>query len=59
MTSHPTPSRSCWIRRIVSSLPDINFWLALTFSAHPHHKVALNWFDGLKSDASCSFCRMT
>jgi len=41
----------------VNSLPDINVWLALTFSSHPHHTVALNWFDGQSAD-SCAFCRM-
>lgn len=39
-------------------LPDINFWLALTFSGHSHHPAALAWFD--RADpGSCAFCRMT
>ena len=40
------------------SLLDINVWLALTFSGHPHHRAALTWFDE-KEDGSCLFCRMT
>ena len=39
-------------------LPDINVWLALTFSAHLHHSAALNWFDTAPI-GSCAFCRMT
>lgn len=39
-------------------LPDINIWLALTFSAHPHHPAALSWFDDQES-SSVAFCRMT
>lgn len=42
----------------MQSLPDINVWLALTFSAHPYHGSALKWFDQALS-RSCSFCRMT
>jgi toxin-antitoxin system PIN domain toxin len=42
----------------VNSLPDINVWLALTFSGHPHHSAALTWFDGRPAN-SCAFCRMT
>jgi toxin-antitoxin system PIN domain toxin len=33
-------------------------WLALTFSAHPHHKAAVEWFDEALPE-SCGFCRMT
>jgi len=39
-------------------LPDINVWLALTFSSHDGHPVAKAWFDGL-STGPCNFCRMT
>lgn len=42
----------------MSNLVDINVWLALTFSSHPHHRKALAWFDSVPS-SSCSFCRMT
>ena len=44
--------------KILKSLPDINVWLALTFSAHPHHRFAVEWFDRVPAD-SCGFCRMT
>ena len=39
-------------------LPDINVWLALTFSGHPHHEAALKWFNTTNSNSS-AFCRMT
>lgn len=42
----------------MSCLPDINVWLALSFSAHPHHKAALAWFERA-APSSCAFCRMT
>jgi predicted nucleic acid-binding protein len=28
-------------------LPDVNIWLALTFSQHKHHPSARSWFDAL------------
>ena len=43
----------------MNCLPDSNVWLALTFSAHPHHAAAVAWFDGLISGSACAFCRMT
>ena len=39
-------------------LPDINFWLALAFIAHVHHRSAHRWFDGLRI-CRCFFCRFT
>jgi len=39
-------------------LLDINFWLALTFEVHAHHKIATAWFDMAEPD-SCAFCRLT
>lgn len=42
----------------MSFLPDINVWLALTFSAHTHHAQAKAWFE-TTSTSSCAFCRMT
>lgn len=39
-------------------LPDVNIWLALTFSRHVHHAVAKGWFDTI-SDQPCCFCRLT
>jgi len=39
-------------------LPDINFWLAVTFQAHVHHPSAKAWMDTAPQQ-SCSFCRIT
>lgn len=39
-------------------LPDINFWLALTFQVHAHHRTAAVWFEQQEPD-SCAFCRFT
>ena len=39
-------------------LPDLNFWLALTFESHVHHVAAKTWFDA-RADGECSFCRLT
>ncbi|MBT5707587.1 MAG: PIN domain-containing protein [Verrucomicrobia bacterium] len=39
-------------------MPDINVWLALSFSGHPHHQAALHWFDKVPEEAA-AFCRMT
>jgi toxin-antitoxin system PIN domain toxin len=39
--------------------PDINVWLALTFEGHPHHHVAIVWFDSLPDSARLYFCRFT
>lgn len=39
-------------------LPDVNFWLALTFVTHQFHAAAKRWFDGL-SGPGCYFCRHT
>ncbi len=39
-------------------LPDINFWLALIFEVHAHHRMAKAWFEETGSD-SCAFCRLT
>ncbi|HEY4263448.1 MAG TPA: TA system VapC family ribonuclease toxin, partial [Schlesneria sp.] len=38
-------------------LPDVNFWLALAFESHFHHRVAKEWFERLAD--GCSFCRLT
>ncbi len=43
----------------MNCLPDINVWLALTFSAHPHHGTAAAWFQELEPGSTCAFCRMT
>jgi uncharacterized protein len=40
-------------------LPDVNFWLALTFQSHQNHQSASSWFGALKRGDTCLFCRMT
>lgn len=40
-------------------LPDINFWLALTFESHFHHAAAKTWFDALPEAEVGVFCRLT
>ena len=39
-------------------LPDINFWVALSFDSHAHHLTAKTWFASL-TGATCFFCRYT
>lgn len=39
-------------------LPDVNVWVALSFSSHTHHSPANDWFKAL-TDESLRFCRMT
>jgi uncharacterized protein len=39
--------------------PDLNVWLALSYQAHIHHKVASTWLDGLPDSARVYFCRIT
>lgn len=41
-----------------SLLPDVNVWIALSFSTHIHHSSANAWFTGL-SNESLFVCRMT
>jgi toxin-antitoxin system PIN domain toxin len=38
---------------------DSNVWLALTFSAHPHHALALKTFAGATTGRPAFFCRAT
>ena len=38
---------------------DSNVWLALTFSAHPHHALALKIFAGTTTGQPAFFCRAT
>lgn len=38
---------------------DSNVWLALTFSAHPHHTVAKEIFSGASAARPACFCRAT
>jgi uncharacterized protein len=39
-------------------LVDANVWLALAFSDHAHHHVAVSWFEGL-GEEEAAFCRIT
>ena len=38
---------------------DSNLWLALTFSAHPHHSLAKETFSAATLDNPACFCRAT
>lgn len=38
---------------------DSNVWLALTFSAHPHHSLAKKIFAGASTENPACFCRAT
>lgn len=38
---------------------DSNVWLALTFSAHPHHALAKKLFAGASTENPACFCRAT
>lgn len=44
---------------MISFLPDINVWLALTWGRHPHAARAAQWFNDLEQTASVLFCRFT
>ena len=39
-------------------LVDANVWLALAFSDHAHHHVAVSWFEEL-GEQEATFCRIT
>jgi len=41
-----------------SLFPDVNVWLALTYSRHVHHGIASAWFLSL-GDEPVYFCRFT
>jgi toxin-antitoxin system PIN domain toxin len=43
----------------VRFLPDVNVWLALVLSGHPHHTLASRWLDGVTNEQEVCFCRMT
>ena len=43
----------------MDSLFDSNVWLALTFSAHPHHSLAKQVFDAVTEESPACFCRAT
>ncbi|MGA0846638.1 MAG: TA system VapC family ribonuclease toxin [Luteolibacter sp.] len=40
-------------------LLDSNVWLALTFSAHPHHALAMSIFAEASAGSPACFCRAT
>ena len=41
------------------TLPDTNFWLALSISGHAFHDVARTWLDGQSVGLPMLFCRST
>ena len=40
-------------------LPDVNVWIALTFEAHQHHRVAAAWLNSVGDDDRIYFCDVT
>lgn len=40
-------------------LYDSNLWVALTFSAHPHHSLAVETFASATAESPACFCRAT
>ena len=43
----------------LATLFDSNVWLALTFSAHPHHALAKKTFTAATPERPAGFCRAT
>lgn len=43
----------------LSIFPDVNVWLALSFSDHAHHEPARAWFERLGRGDHLYFCRLT
>jgi len=39
--------------------PDLNVWIALTYTKHVHYDCAQRWFTALPEDARLCFCRFT
>ena len=39
--------------------PDLNVWIALTYTKHVHYDCAQRWFTALPEDAHLCFCRLT
>lgn len=39
--------------------PDLNVWLALSYQAHVHHRIASAWFNSLSDSVRVCFCRMS
>ena len=42
-----------------SGFPDINVWVALTWSGHVHHVIARRWFETVDKRERLFFCRLT
>jgi toxin-antitoxin system PIN domain toxin len=39
--------------------PDLNVWIALTYTKHSHYDCAQRWYTALPEDAQLCFCRFT
>jgi hypothetical protein len=39
--------------------PDLNVWIALTYTKHVHYDFAQRWFSSLPEEAHLCFCRFT
>jgi uncharacterized protein len=39
--------------------PDLNVWIALTYTKHIHYDCAQSWYKDLPEDAQLCFCRVT
>jgi toxin-antitoxin system PIN domain toxin len=39
--------------------PDLNVWIALTYTKHVHYDCAQRWFTALPEEAHLCFCRFT
>jgi toxin-antitoxin system PIN domain toxin len=39
--------------------PDVNVWIALTYTKHVHYDYAQRWYKALPEDAHLCFCRFT
>jgi toxin-antitoxin system PIN domain toxin len=39
--------------------PDLNVWVALTYTKHVHYDCAQSWYKALPEDAQLCFCRVT
>ena len=44
---------------MISFVPDVNVWIALSVSVHVHREVSWNWLKHLPTDAQVSFNRYT
>jgi toxin-antitoxin system PIN domain toxin len=42
-----------------SLFPDLNVWVALTYTKHTHYECAHRWYLDLPDDAQLLFCRFT